>query len=167
MQCRWFVLVGVMLCGCEKSELVVDDTFAALPAVVELHVGESVRLPQDRLTVTFEGVTQDSRCPMGAACKWEGDAAARLTLRSVMSEAEDCTLHTTLNPKSINIGQLLLQLKGVEPYPTLDFPIDAKEYIATLAIDRPRARLDRANEGNLMNPKQSMMFQKQGREEGQ
>jgi hypothetical protein len=31
------------------------------------------------LRITFEGVSEDSRCPTGAQCMWAGDAAATFT----------------------------------------------------------------------------------------
>ena len=52
-----------------------DGTITSLPVIVELRVGESVRLPQYGYTVTFEKVAEDSRCPMDAICDWQGDAA--------------------------------------------------------------------------------------------
>ena len=35
----------------------------------------------DGLQITFEGVSEDSRCPRGTQCAWAGDAAASFTLQ--------------------------------------------------------------------------------------
>ena len=130
------VLAAIQLMSCEERSLPVEGTVTSLPVVLKLRVGESVRLPREGYALTFEKITEDSRCAIGAVCKWQGDAGARFTVRHLTGEAKNYTLHTTLDPKSIDVGRLWLQLRAVEPYPRLDVRIDPAEYVATLALSR-------------------------------
>lgn len=63
---------------------------------------------------------KDSRCPEGASCVWEGDAAV-----VVRAGEETISLHTnsTAGPSSVALtsGQALL-MSGVEPRPTVAEP---------------------------------------------
>ena len=40
------------------------------------------------LHITFEGVSDDSRCPRGAQCVWAGDATVAVTLRPPKGAAD-------------------------------------------------------------------------------
>ena len=135
MRYALIMFLSLKVLGCENRDLVLDSP-ASFPGVLDLRVGQSVRLPRGGFSVTFEKVTQDSRCPTGAMCVWAGDAGVELIFRRSSSVARDCTLHTTLDPKSIEIGQLSVRLKAVSPYPELHVRIDPSSYIITLEIDR-------------------------------
>ena len=45
----------------------------------DLRVGETVAIADQLLVLTFDGVTEDSRCPLGVLCIRAGDAAVALT----------------------------------------------------------------------------------------
>src|SRR5688500_18294200 len=50
----------------------------ALGQEFTLGPGESVSLADGVLSVRFERVTEDSRCPRGVNCVWEGDAVVAI-----------------------------------------------------------------------------------------
>ncbi len=106
-----------------------------LPVEETLHVGDSIQLPGGGPVITFDLVSQDSRCPIGAMCVWEGDGAVKLTVLQMGMSAKDCTVHTTLNPKSIAVGDLDIALKDLVPYPRTGTDIDPSKYEITLAVD--------------------------------
>lgn len=54
----------------ENRDFLTDFNKPALHAVFQLRVGRSVRLSEQGLLVTFDEVTQDSRCPIDAICLW-------------------------------------------------------------------------------------------------
>ncbi len=112
----------------------VDTASPEYPIMVELHPGESATLPHDTMVITFERVTGESRCPIGVVCVWEGDGAVKLVLQPRTAPAETCTLHTTLEPKSIIAGTSEIRLKELSPYPVYGKEIDPSEYLATLEI---------------------------------
>ncbi|MFD0000179.1 hypothetical protein [Nocardia sp. NPDC127526] len=67
--------------GSVNAELGADFTLAA---------GATAHLDDDRLTVLFRGVSNDSRCPEepDIRCVWEGDATIALTVTSNGTAAE-------------------------------------------------------------------------------
>lgn len=93
------------------------------PEDVELAVGQSVNVslagggPTD-LTVTFEAVTGDSRCPSDVVCIWAGDAAVRLRLAG--EATGDLVLHTpteTIGPRTGSAGRFRVELLALTPDP--------------------------------------------------
>lgn len=114
----------VALLSCKHSAAP-DAPTSSEPAPVEL-AGCALAAP-----CTLEGglvieVTEikDSRCPEGAACVWEGDAAVM-----VRAGEEAVSLHTnsTVGPASVTLasGQTLA-LDGVEPRATVSEPFPSQ-----------------------------------------
>ncbi len=129
-------LASMLLLGwCQKDDLGVNPHTTQLPDTVELKPGQSVHLPDQGYRITFLSVPADSRCPAEARCVWAGDAAIQLKISG--SEARDCTLHTTLNPKSIALERVDIALMKVAPYPSLSSPINPWEYRVRLALTEP------------------------------
>jgi hypothetical protein len=94
----------------------------------ELGVGDVAILQGYGVTVRFEGVTSDSRCPIDVTCVWAGDAEASLRL-AVNGESDTLvTLHTTLDDRSVVTGGLRLSLVGLSPAPTESAVIDPSSY---------------------------------------
>ncbi len=85
-------------------------------------LGETASTPDGKLRLTFVKLESDSRCPANAVCVWQGDAATRLRVQAGGNDV-DTTLHTTLEPRLIEVGGILLSLLEVRPYPgTTDQP---------------------------------------------
>ena len=136
-------LIALILSGCEGHNEVVNPGIASLPLRADLYPGQSIRIAQLGLTATFDSVTSDSRCPQGAACFWQGDGATRLSITRDPGPAVTCTLHTTLAPRLIEVGGVLLQLKELDPYPQIGTIINPRAYVAELEIDRAEVLYDR------------------------
>src|SRR5687768_8422128 len=66
----------------------------------QLRVGESVVVSGESLTVTMNGVPEDSRCPTGVQCVWAGNARVSVTLAKTGQAAQSFDLNTTLDPKT-------------------------------------------------------------------
>ncbi len=129
-------IASMLLLGwCQEDDLGVNLRTTQLPDTVELKPGQSVNLPEQGYLITFRSVPTDSRCPTGAQCVWAGDAAVHLKISG--TEARDCTLHTTLNPKSIVLEKVSIGLKRVAPYPSMDSQIDSSDYRVKLALAEP------------------------------
>lgn len=108
------------------SVSVVGDT-----AFLELPVGRSA--DNGEISVTFEGVSEDSRCPGGVQCVWEGNGAIRLTLTGG-DETELVILNSALNPRQVSFGPYLIAFRDLTPYPVSGEPFDPVEYAAHITI---------------------------------
>ena len=97
----------------------------------ELAAGETTTVAGTGQTVTFDAVTEDSRCPTGVMCVWAGNARVRLRL-GVAGRDSAVTLNTGLEPHAIDIGKIRLELKAVTPHPEAGKSIAPDTYRVTL-----------------------------------
>lgn len=106
---------------------------------IELAVGDSTTLGD--VSFGFSEITEDSRCPTGETCVWEGQAIAALWVHrasGMASEAERFSLtlrtgHPDLATQSV-LGARFTLL-AVEPHPAARVHIDPKRYVITLQVD--------------------------------
>jgi hypothetical protein len=89
------------------------------------------------LRITFDGVSDDSRCPRGTQCVWAGDAAAAVTLEKPPNAALQRTLHTNGRfEQQTDYDNFVVRLEDVRPYPTDGVAIAPSDYRATLIVTR-------------------------------
>jgi hypothetical protein len=117
-----FLLLGA--CAAPGSSVPLDGDF-------ELRPGETITVAGTGQTVTFEAVTEDSRCPIGVMCVWAGNARVKIRL-GVAGQDSSVTLNTQLEPRWIAIGKLRLELKSVTPHPQAGASIAPDAYRVTL-----------------------------------
>lgn len=88
----------------------------------------------NELKILFEDVPEDSRCPLGVECLWQGNAIVQLKV-ALGSEVRSVELNT-FEPfgNSCYIGDYLIRLKSLSPYPVYPKSIDKKDYVAELEI---------------------------------
>ena len=130
------VLLLATLTCCMNEDFLFGIPWTQVPGDVVLSPGGVLRLPDQGYVLTCKRITQDSRCPVGAECFWAGDAGVWLNIEG--TEAKDCTLHTTLEPKAVTLQRLGIALKYVLPYPELSTRIDSLDYRVTLTLSEPQ-----------------------------
>jgi hypothetical protein len=85
------------------------------------------------LTVRFDQVLEDSRCPMNARCVWEGNARVAFTI-SRDGKASSLTLNTSERFKTHeDAGDVVLRLVRLEPTPMAGEKV--KEYTVVLITE--------------------------------
>jgi hypothetical protein len=103
----------------------------------ELKVHEASRLADENLSVRFDGVTEDSRCPVGVQCIWAGDAAVELTVERPPASTEMLTLHTNDRfGRQAAYEGLVVRLVDLKPQPREGTTIAPEDYRVTLVVDR-------------------------------
>ena len=101
----------------------------------QLRPGQSAYVATVDLTVGFEGVASDSRCPRGEACVWEGDATVRIRLRQADGTVDILELHTRSGGQSAqSIGGYSVRLVAVLPEPVKGVEPTAAGYAAILQV---------------------------------
>jgi hypothetical protein len=114
---------------------------AALPADVQLRVGETSSLDGGALQVTVAQVIEDSRCPMDVMCVWMG--RARVALHVVVDGADRGDVTVTLYPSPRNqpapeldamVDRYVLSLTDLQPYPRAGQPQPLDQRIATIHV---------------------------------
>ena len=106
-----------------------------MAATLELGVGDTRPVPDTQVSVTFVRVVEDSRCPKGVQCVWEGDAAVEIRVASGGGEPESVQLRLNARTKGTVVAKgLHLTLQRLDPYPENGRSIKDSDYRAVLAI---------------------------------
>ena len=102
-------------------------------AVLELRFDETVSAAALRLRWLE---LNDSRCPLGVQCVWEGQAVVTVEISGddLAAERVDLTLRAGVEPAVVVVAAHELQLLDVEPYPREGVTPERGEYVATLEI---------------------------------
>ena len=104
-----------------------------------LQYGQRIALENGCLILTFKALAEDSRCPVGAVCVWQGNARVVIDAWNPCSSVaagsrEDLSLNTTLDPKEIAFGKYRIKLVNVSPYPILNEEHPAGQYVIRLVV---------------------------------
>ncbi len=85
-------------------------------------------------SLCFDSILNDSRCPDGAICVWEGNAKIRLKLSITGIGYQFVELNTNVLPIDTTINHLNIALISLSPYPSLNKTIKPEDYKATLSV---------------------------------
>ena len=109
---------------------------AKLGSEVVLTRGASHHVADTDLTVVFETVVEDSRCPTGVSCVWAGDAAVRIRIEAPATASVTRELHTNAGfEREMAHGGVRVRLVSLTPEPGPDGPPRPDDYRATLSIE--------------------------------
>jgi hypothetical protein len=101
----------------------------------EIGPGDTVAVKDAGLSLRFERVVTDSRCPGDAICITAGEAVLAFTL-SRSGSPVPLSLSTASPRQHVAAGWVLI-LSELTPYPFASRPpIDPKDYRVTLLVDR-------------------------------
>ncbi|MFC1958731.1 hypothetical protein ACFLV6_02315 [Chloroflexota bacterium] len=102
-----------------------------------LHIGESTSLRGEELEVKFLEVTEDSRCPTGVVCIWEGRVSCQveITYGGSLDNLVLTEPGSTSWPSEITFEEYKITYH-VEPYPQASTEIAKEEYRLELKISK-------------------------------
>ena len=87
------------------------------------------------VSITFEEVVGDNRCPADAICILGGSADVRIQVRGPGSRTQRYVLSTG-EPRPIQHQAFKVELLEVSPYPFSSQPFDPADYRITLRVTR-------------------------------
>jgi len=102
---------------------------------VTLAPGQAAAIEGASLSLRFENVTGDSRCPADAICITGGDALVHIAVTPAAGARRDYTLHTG-DMRPVKHEDLTIALVELTPYPFSARPIQPSDYRATLRVSR-------------------------------
>ena len=121
--------------GCDDDATDLPDGFE-LEEVFTLEAGaEESCVCDESLAAQFVEVTDESRCPTDAVCIWEGQVIV-----SVNFNGENILLgnspgnNPNVQQNRDTVGNFIIVLDAVRPYPVLDEPISPEEYEIDLLV---------------------------------
>ena len=137
---RWifYVLVAVLVAALLTVFISVsEETRAPLGQEFALSIGQVVFIQDEELSVRFTSVTEDSRCPRGATCVWEGRVSCLVQLTDETSSSPMLLtapgLTEQYSEEQFKEYHLLFQ---VTPYPEIDKQIAEKLYRLLMVVSR-------------------------------
>jgi hypothetical protein len=113
---------------------------AELGDTIRLARGQGVVVDGGGLSLRFDGVVADDRCPEEVTCVWAGNARIRLGARS--HSADETLVPVDTHPllaHTTPIGDYLVTLEGLEPHPVQSREPDFDRYVAILRVERAAA----------------------------
>lgn len=134
----WHLLICIAvffiaLTGCSGSKEAVS---VGLGETFTIGVEQTARITGEDMTVTFNGVIGDSRCPQNVTCVWEGVANSKVTIiyqgkayiiilnsPGLAEEAKETFINYTLT-------------YSLNPYPRAGEEISPNDYRLTLKITK-------------------------------
>lgn len=119
-----FLLTIVVITGCQDSA---SNVVPKIGEEFNLKIGETVAFSSAGITVSFEELSEDSRCPADAQCVWAGNAQVVLKING-----NKRNLNTNAEPKSVEENDIVVKFLSLTPYPELRNPIRKEDYTATL-----------------------------------
>ncbi len=128
--------IAVLLCALSVAacdEKVTGPT-ASLNAEFTLAPGEAAAIERESLSVKFNQITGDNRCPADAVCILGGSADVGITVTSDRA-SRDYVLRTGDMQPVVHEG-FTVALVQVQPYPFSARPIQSDEYRVTLKVSR-------------------------------
>ena len=100
----------------------------------ELAVHQTAQISAEKISVTFQEVLEDSRCPIDVTCIWAG--VAEVSLRVAVSGNEsELSLSTSRPENSAVFENYTFWLISVRPVPRSDQNTDSSAYFVTVMVD--------------------------------
>lgn len=104
---------------------------------ITLAYNECVNDPENRISICLDSVVNDSRCPTGVMCIWEGNAEVRFRLEQPDQRRVMFNLNTHRGFRNdTTISGYKITLTGLNPYPVYNRETDPRDYKAELLIEK-------------------------------
>jgi hypothetical protein len=108
---------------------------ASLGQAFDFKVGQEASISSQQLTLKFLSISEDSRCPQGTICIWEGNGKVNIELTPTGQPPYVVELNTATSLKSeATYLSYKISLLDLQPYPSAGSTIQQSEYIATVRV---------------------------------
>ncbi len=130
--------VATLLLILAASCATVDTAVVANPgAEFSLSVGKTAAVTGTPYRITFNRVTEDSRCPVDVTCVWAGDAKIELTIARNSAAADVRVVSLTPPNTEVTSGDLRIRFVGLVPAARQSEPGASRAYVAHLMVLTP------------------------------
>jgi len=131
--CLLCLVAGLWLVGCSAPE----PSSIQLGQPFTISINQPAQLSEKGLSLTFQEVLEDSRCPSNVQCAWSGQA--RISISVSQTGQAPAALEMNTNPPLkqdvVTYGDFQIQLLALDPYPEdRGQYIPAKAYKATFVM---------------------------------
>lgn len=112
------------------NNLILNDT-------IDLSYGDCLNDPENQMYICLDSVLNDSRCPTGVECFWEGNALVRFKFERFNEKPVlfNLNTHRGFTTDTIVDGYKFT-LIGLRPYPSIKHRIEQKDYKAEIIVNK-------------------------------
>lgn len=121
-------LIALTFIGCSTTSI--NPVSPKLNEEFELKYGQTSNVGSGELYITFESVSEDSRCPVDVVCVWAENAKTNLLVNG-----EKFTLNTWLSPKEVKCSGYTIKLVNVLPDRKVNEVIKPENYRVKLIVE--------------------------------
>lgn len=107
---------------------------SSLPTSVTLAIGERTTVSGTGLSITFEAVVDDSRCPADVVCIQAGDATVAVLLQGNGTSTRQELKISDVNQRRTTHGNYQIEARELQPYPISTNPTNPSAYRLTLNV---------------------------------
>ena len=124
----------IIMGSCKKEQ---ETGPLELNKEVTLKTGDVRNLNPDNLSIKVLNIN-DSRCPIGVVCIWQGEATVTLEVKETSSfdEAIGSVVLSTFHQPVDTVSGYIFRLIDVLPYPVYGVEVPEKDKKVVLKIDR-------------------------------
>jgi len=139
------IAVFVWQCLFSGAVFAQESSHPNLGEEFELAVHQTAQITAENISVTFQQVLEDSRCPIDVTCIWAG--LAEVSLRVAVSGHErELSLSTSPTDNSAVFENYTFWLIRVRPVPRANQDMDSSAYFVTVMVSREtRSKGDTGN----------------------
>ena len=114
----------------EYSEFKLSDT-------ITINYGQTLFNSQEDISIKFDSLLSDSRCPVNVVCVWEGDAEIKIHFIK-KDESSNLFLHTNKNYPNSDTARFYYKVTLIDllPYPHTEIEIDSTDYSAEIIVNK-------------------------------
>ena len=112
-----------------------ESAHPSLGEEFELAVHQTAQITAEKISVTFQEVLEDSRCPVDVTCIWAGLAEVSLQV-TVSGQERELSLSTSPPENSAVFEHYTFWLISVRPVPRANQNIVRSAYFVTLRVDK-------------------------------
>ncbi len=141
------IYLSIIAISCISLVLILPQAFAytkeSIPNIsdtqFQLRVNQTISLESYNIIVNFLNVTEDSRCPSGVTCVWQGEVKIFVNIIENKQDLGDFSLTSRAGENNLAIQVFdghLIQMTKIEPYPISNKKILLSDYVATFVISK-------------------------------
>ncbi len=129
------IAVFVWQCLLSGASFAQESSHPKLGEEFELAVDQTAQITAENISVTFQELLEDSRCPIDVTCIWAGLAEVSLQV-SVSGQERELSLSTSPPENSAVFENYTFRLIRVRPVPRSNQNIDSSAYFVTVRVDK-------------------------------
>jgi hypothetical protein len=138
---RWIgaglVHAALLLVAATRCATVETAVVANPGSEFNLAVGKTAALNGTDYRITFNRVTEDSRCPVDVTCVWAGDAKIELSVSRNGATTETRAVSLTPPNSEVTVGDLRIRFVALAPTARQSDPPASRPYVARLVVVSP------------------------------